>query len=217
MEPYQNILDKSIFLPLYQPEEKNTRRRLYQAMNLLKEAGWQVDDKGILNKKGEPFEFEILIDTASSGAWERIILPFVGKLKRLGITAHIRTVDLLQYKNRLDSFEYDMIVSVWGQSLSPGNEQRYFFSSAAAESQGSMNYSGIKNPVVDAVIEKIISADSDKELQTAVHALDRLLLNEIIVIPHWFTPTNRFMFQNDIAMPENIPLKGTNILTWWKI
>ena len=110
-----------------------------------------------------------------------------------------------------------MIVSVWGQSLSPGNEQRYFFSSGAADSHGSMNYSGIKNPVIDAIIEKIISAHSKKELVTAVHALDRILLTEIIVIPHWYTPKNRFMFQNNIKMPQNTPLKGTDILTWWKI
>ena len=206
-----------VFEPLYQKEETNTRKRLYQAIELLNQAGWVVDDKGILKKDNVPFEFEILIDTASSGAWERIILPYVSKLKRLGINARIRTVDLLQYKNRLDSFEYDMIVSVWGQSLSPGNEQRYFFSSGAADSHGSMNYSGIKNPVIDAIIEKIISAHSKKELVTAVHALDRILLTEIIVIPHWYTPKNRFMFQNNIKMPQNTPLKGTDILTWWKI
>ncbi|MBQ3034748.1 MAG: ABC transporter substrate-binding protein, partial [Alphaproteobacteria bacterium] len=217
LEPYKNMLDKEVFEPLYQKEETNTRKRLYQAIELLNQAGWVVDDKGILKKDDIPFEFEILIDTASSGAWERIILPYVSKLKRLGINARIRTVDLLQYKNRLDSFEYDMIVSVWGQSLSPGNEQRYFFSSGAADSHGSMNYSGIKNPVIDAIIEKIISAHSKKELVTAVHALDRILLTEIIVIPHWYTPKNRFMFQNNIKMPQNTPLKGTDILTWWKI
>lgn len=217
LEPYKNMLDREVFEPLYQKEEKNLRQRLYQAMNLLNQAGWIVDEKGILKKDNIPFEFEILIDTSSSGAWERIILPYISKLKRLGITTRIRTVDLLQYKNRLDSFEYDMIVTVWGQSLSPGNEQRYFFSSGAADSHGSMNYSGIKNPVVDAVIEKIISANSQKELITAVHALDRLLLNEIIVIPHWYSPENRFMFQNNIKMPQNTPIKGANILTWWKI
>lgn len=217
LSPYKNQLDSSVFEPLYQPEEKNTRKRLYNAMNLLKKAGWNVNQEGLLEKNGKPFEFEILIDTASSGAWERIILPYVGKLKRLGIVANIRTVDLLQYKNRLDSFEYDMIVTVWGQSLSPGNEQRYFWSSAAADSHGSMNYSGLKNPVVDAVIEKIISAQSQKELETAVHVLDRLLLNEVIVIPHWYTPEHRFMIHRDISMPEAVPLKGANILTWWKI
>ena len=88
---------------------------------------------------------------------------------------------------------------------------------AGVTSKGSMNYAGIKNPVIDAVIKKIISANSQKELITAVHLLDRLLLNEIIVIPHWYSPENRFMFQNNIKMPQNTPIKGTNILTWWKI
>lgn len=215
--PFKSQLDKSVFEPLYQKDGRNARERLYQSMELLKESGWQVNDKGLLEKDGELFTFEILIDTASAAAWERITLPFVGKLKRLGIQATIRTVDLLQYKNRLDTFEYDMIVSVWGQSLSPGNEQRYFWSSSAADSHGSMNYSGIKSPIIDSLIETIIQSGSEDELITAVHALDRVLLNEHIVIPHWYTPYHRYMYQNTIAMPTDVPLKGVSILTWWKI
>ena len=217
MLPFKSQLDKSVFEPLYQKDGRNARERLYQSMELLKESGWQVNDKGLLEKDGELFTFEILIDTASAAAWERITLPFVGKLKRLGIQATIRTVDLLQYKNRLDTFEYDMIVSVWGQSLSPGNEQRYFWSSSAADSHGSMNYSGIKSPIIDSLIETIIQSGSEDELITAVHALDRVLLNEHIVIPHWYTPYHRYMYQNTIAMPTDVPLKGVSILTWWKI
>lgn len=215
--PFKSKLDPTVFEPLYQEGNANARERLYQAMDLLKESGWTVNNQGLLEKNGELFTFEILIDSASAAAWERITLPFIGKLKRLGIQATIRTVDLLQYKNRLDSFEYDMIVSVWGQSLSPGNEQRYFWSSPAADSQGSMNYSGIKNPVIDSLIETIIQSGSEEELKTAVHALDRVLLNEHIVIPHWYTPYHRYMYQNTIGMPTNVPLKGVNILTWWKI
>ncbi len=214
--PYKNQLDPSVLEPLYQKEESDIRKRLYQAMGLLQKAGWHVNSDGLLEKNGQLFNFEILIDSSSAGAWERIILPFIGRLKRLGINASIRTVDLLQYKNRLDSFEYDMIVTVWGQSLSPGNEQRYFWSSSAADSQGSMNYSGIKNPVIDSLIEKIIQSSDKEALATVVHALDRVLLNELIVIPHWYSPKNRFMYQNSIGVPSNTPLKGTNILTWWK-
>ncbi len=217
LEPFKNQLDETVFEPLYQQESADVRERLYKAMDLLKASGWNVNEKGFLEKEGEEFEFEILIDTASAAAWERITLPFVGKLMRLGIKAHIRTVDLLQYKNRLDSFEYDMIVSVWGQSLSPGNEQRYFWTSSAADSQGSMNYSGLKNPVIDALVELVIQSSSKEELITAVHALDRVLLNEHIVIPHWYTPAHRYMFQNTIGMPTTVPLKGANVLTWWKI
>ncbi len=217
LEPFKNQLDSSVFEPLYQKDSSNIRERLYQAMDLLKSSGWVINEKGFLEKDGKEFEFEILIDTASAAAWERITLPFVGKLLRLGIKAHIRTVDLLQYKNRLDSFEYDMIVSVWGQSLSPGNEQRYFWTSSAADSKGSMNYSGLKSPVVDALVEEIIQASSQEELTTAVHALDRVLLHEHIVIPHWYTPSHRYMFQNTIGMPTSVPLKGADILTWWKI
>ena len=217
LAPFKDQLDETVFEPLYQQESADARVRLYKAMDLLKASGWNENEKGFLEKEGKEFEFEILIDTASAAAWERITLPFVGKLMRLGIKAHIRTVDLLQYKNRLDSFEYDMIVSVWGQSLSPGNEQRYFWTSSAAESQGSMNYSGLKNPVIDALVELVIQSSSKEELITAVHALDRVLLNEHIVIPHWYTPSHRYMFQNTIGMPTTVPLKGANVLTWWKI
>lgn len=217
LENFRDKLDDDVFKPLYQKESLNIRERLYKAMDLLKLAGWAVNEKGFLEKNGEEFSFEILIDSASAAAWERITLPFVGKLLRLGIKANIRTVDLLQYKNRLDSYEYDMIVSVWGQSLSPGNEQRYFWSSSAADSAGAMNYSGLKNPVVDILIEKVIQSATKEELVTSVHALDRVLLNEYIVIPHWYTPYHRYMFQNTIGMPTNVPLKGANILTWWKI
>ena len=134
----------------------NIRPQLDKAFDLLEQAGWTVDDAGVLtHADGTPFIFEILIDSASSGAWQRIILPYVRNLKRLGITAVMRAVDASQYKNRIDHYDYDMIVHVWGQSTSPGNEQRYFWGSKAADKAGAQNYAGIKNRVVDALIEKI--------------------------------------------------------------
>lgn len=217
LNKYKNELPKEVFEPLILKNKEPMRKRFEIALDLLAQAGWHVNSKGKLMKGGQPFEFEILLDSASSGAWERIVLPYIGQLRRIGINATIRTVDLLQYKNRLDSFEYDMIVTVWGQSLSPGNEQRYFWGSSAADNKGSMNYSGIKNKVVDYLIENIVSANTREELVTAVHALDRVLLNEIIVIPHWHTPENRYLYKNTIGIPEKIPLKGTSILTWWQI
>ncbi len=203
--------------PLFMTEKTKTREQLRQALDLLISAGWHIDKQGLLvDKKGIPFTFEILLDSTSSSTWERVTLPFIGQLKRLGIQAKIRSVDTIQYKNRLDSFDYDMIVGVWGQSLSPGNEQRYFWSSAAANNQGSMNYSGIQSPVIDELIEKIIQASSAKELTASVHALDRALQNSIIVIPHWYSPVNRFIYWNDLKTPNTTPMKGTNPMTWWK-
>lgn len=216
LEPYRLQLDESVFTEKLKTQDMSARRRLEKALKLLESAGWKVDSNGVLrNKKGQAFTFEILLDGTSAGAWERIILPFIGQLKKLGIKANLRTVDLIQFKNRLDSFDYDMIVSVWGQSLSPGNEQRYFWGSAAADSHGSMNYSGLKNKAVDSLIETVIQSQTQEELQTVVHALDRALLSEQIVIPHWFTPANRFMYWGKLGMPEQVPVKGANLLTWW--
>lgn len=213
---YKNKLDAAFFENKPNLFKNSMRDRLNFALNLLRRVGWQVDSQGTLrNKEGKQFEFEILLDAASSGAWERIVLPFVGQLKKLGIKVNLRTVDLIQYKNRLDSFDYDMIVNIWGQTLSPGNEQRFFWGSVAADSPGSMNYAGIKSPIIDFLIDAVIQARTIAELKTAVHALDRVLLAEQIVIPHWFTPVNRFMYWEKINMPEQTPMKGVNILTWW--
>ncbi|MGN1063418.1 MAG: extracellular solute-binding protein [Alphaproteobacteria bacterium] len=191
------------------------RANLKKALMLLEQAGWHVKDNVLQNEAGVPFEFEILLDAASAPTWERIVLPFVGQLKRLGITAQIAVADVIQYKNRLDSFDYDMIVSVWGQSLSPGNEQRYFWGSAAADTVGSSNYVGLKNPAVDGLIEEVVSSTSESDLITAVHALDRVLLWSYLVIPHWHTPVLRFVYWDKFGIPDKSPDKGMSLLTWW--
>lgn len=195
--------------------EKSMRKKLRNALYLLGTAGWHVKNGVLKNRYGQPFTFEILLESGSSGVWERIVLPYVGLLKRLGIEARVRSIDAIQYKNRLDSFDYDMIVTVWGQSLSPGNEQRYFWGSAAAESEGSLNYSGIQNKRVDSVIEALISAHSQKELRIAAQALDRILLSQTIVIPHWYSPNLRFLIWDKIHYPAKTPMKGPDISTWW--
>lgn len=218
LEPYRTILPERTFNTTFSlPNNKSGQMRtnLKKALDLLAEAGWTVQ-KGVLkNKSGTPFEFDILLDAPSAPMWERVLLPFVGQLKRLGITAHITTVDVIQYKNRLDSFDYDMIVNIWGQSLSPGNEQRYYWGSASADTKGSMNYAGIKNEAIDALINNIISATTPQELITATHALDRVLLWSHIVIPHWHTPVLRYVYWDKFDMPDVIPMKGISPLTWW--
>ena len=194
----------------------NIRPQLEKAFDLLEQAGWTVDDAGVLtHADGTPFIFEILIDSASSGAWQRIILPYVRNLKRLGITAVMRAVDATQYKNRIDHYDYDMIVHVWGQSTSPGNEQRYFWGSKAADKAGAQNYAGIKNRVVDALIEKIVEAPDRRKLIAAVKALDRVLLWEYHVVPHWHVPTTRLVYWNKFGKTEKSPMKGVQLMTWW--
>src|SRR6185312_14603431 len=145
-----------------------------QALRLLKEAGWTVKDEKLVNDKtGQPFSFEFLL---SQPEFERIVLPFVQNLKRIGIDARVRTVDPAQYENRMKQFDFDMTVVLWGQSLSPGNEQRDFWSSAAAEEDGSQNYVGVRSEAVDDLVDLIIGAPDRASLVTRVHALDRVLL-----------------------------------------
>ena len=150
------------------------RNNLRESLRLLKEAGYELRDRKLVDvKTGEPFAIEILCEDPT---YERIALFYKPALERLGITVSVRTVDDVQYENRLRSFDFDMIMFVWGESLSPGNEQREYWSSQSADQNGSENYIGIKNPAVDALIDKVIFAKDRGELVAATHALDRVLL-----------------------------------------
>ena len=177
------------------------------------EAGWVVRDKKLVDAEtGRPMSFEILL---ISPAFERIALPFAHNLKKLGIEARVRLVDPAQYQNRLNEFDYDMIVGVWGQSLSPGNEQRDSWSSAAADAVGSRNLIGIKDPAIDELIELVIAAPDRQSLIERVRALDRVLLWSHFVIPHWHIPYDRLVFWDKFGVPEVIPMQGTSLLRWW--
>ncbi|MBQ9739031.1 MAG: ABC transporter substrate-binding protein [Alphaproteobacteria bacterium] len=218
LAPYRAELPQDLFNTAFMVPSNDSgkmRHNLKTALDLLAQSGWTVQNGVLQNALGDLFEFEILLDAPSAPMWERVLLPFVGQLKRLGIKARIATVDVIQYKNRLDAFDYDMIVSVWGQSLSPGNEQRYYWGSEAADSKGSMNYAGVKDPVIDALIDKVISATTAEELTTATHALDRVLLWSYLVVPHWHTPVLRYVYWDKFEMPKGIPMKGISPLTWW--
>ena len=206
----EGTLDTAFSLPNLPP-----RQALREALDLLEMAGWRVDND-ILQKEGKPFKFTLLIDAVSAQVWERIALPFVAQLKRLGIQVDIQTLDLLQYKTRVDNFDYDMIVFVWGNSLSPGNEQMDYWGSVAADTPGSTNLTGVKNPVLDALIEKIKSAETQTDLVTATHALDRVLLHSYLVIPHWYSATTRLLRKPELESPQKIPLQGMDLMTWWK-
>ena len=217
LEPFKDSLPPQLWTTPYEVPKNigNFRRNLSEALHLLLNDGWTVENGLLVDQNHRPFSFEILLDASSSATWERVVLPFIGRLKRLGIEAHIRTVDSIQYKNRLDNYDFDMIVSVFPQSLSPGNEQRSFWGSASAVMTGSYNYTGIQSKAVDFLIEKIITASSQQQLQNAVHALDRVLLWNHLVIPHWYTPVHRYAFWDKFGYPETTPLRGENTLTWW--
>ena len=147
---------------------------------LIKDAGWKLNDGKLVNSQGDPFEFEILL---VSPAFERIVLPFIDNLEKLGINASLRTIDSSQYQKRIETFDFDMVVFTFSQSLSPGNEQRNFWGSDAADTNGSRNVIGVKDDVVDSLIEKLINAKDRDDLITITRALDRVLLWNYYVIP----------------------------------
>jgi microcin C transport system substrate-binding protein len=200
--------------PVYaSPTDK--RNNLRMAAKLLSEAGWTVgNDRIMRNAKGEAFEIEFLL---VSPLFERVVLPYVNQLKLLGIQSTVRTIDSAQYERRVQAFEYDCIVGSWGQSLSPGNEQRNFWGSEAADRQGSRNFVGIKNPAVDKLIDKIIFAKDRDELVAACRALDRVLLWNHYVVPMWNIPYERVAHWNRFGRPEKLPdhSVGFPSIWWW--
>lgn len=191
--------------------EDGIRPNLRKAMALLEQAGWHVVD-GMLQKDGQPFRFEILLNAP---AFERVTLPFARNLARLGITANVRTVDPTQYVNRVRAFDFDMIVSSWGQSTSPGNEQSMYWTSEAADQQGSRNFIGIKNPAVDKLVEMVIASPDRDSLVTRTRALDRVLLWNHYVIPQWHLGFDRLAYWDKLARPVVTPMRGYQLMAWW--
>lgn len=217
LEPYRDQLPKQVFTKAYQAPKTDgsgrIRPQLRQALRLFKQSGWRLKGGKLVNAKtGKPMEFEILL---VSPAFERIVLPYAKNLKRAGIQAKVRTVDPTQYQNRLDSFDFDMIVGTIGQSLSPGNEQRNFWSSKAAETQGSRNWAGIKDPVVDKLIELVISAPDRQTLIDRTRALDRVLLWGHYVIPQWHIRSYRVAYWDKFDRPKTSPKYNLGFDTWW--
>jgi microcin C transport system substrate-binding protein len=147
--------------------------------------------------------------------FERIVLPFVQNLQKLGIKARVRLVDPAQYENRVNDFDFDMIIGGWGESLSPGNEQREFWGSATADEKGSRNVIGIKDPVVDQLVDMIISAQSRESLVARTRALDRVLLWHHYVVPNWHINYDRLVYWDKFGMPATIPLTGVDFTSWW--
>ncbi|HEX5778556.1 MAG TPA: extracellular solute-binding protein [Xanthobacteraceae bacterium] len=183
--------------------EEARRNNLRQATRLLREAGYEIRDKRLVNAKtGEPFEIEFLL---VSPAFERVVLFYKPALERLGIAVSARVVDSSQYQNRVRAREFDMIVAGWGQSLSPGNEQLDFWGSEAADSEASRNYAGIKNPAVDELIKKVIFATNRAELIAATHALDRVLMWNHYVVPTWTIDVTRTARWDRYDRPKQLP------------
>jgi microcin C transport system substrate-binding protein len=191
------------------------RANMLEATRLLKEAGYVVRNQRLVDQRtGEPFTAEFLIDDPT---FERVVLFYTPSLQRLGIPATVRNVDDAQYQNRLRQFDFDIIIASWLQSLSPGNEQRDFWGSAAADRPGSRNLVGIKNPAVDALIDRIVYTHDRAELVAATRALDRVLLWNNYVVPQWTYPKQRTARWDRFAHPETMPIYGIDAFPtiWW--
>ena len=216
LEPFRDQLPPEVFSEVFAPPESdgsgNARRNLRTAFKLLGEAGWTVEDTKLVGPGGEPLEIEFLI---VSPLFERVIAPFIKNLEKLGVTTKIRLVDSAQYQQRLDQFDFDVVVLSVGQSLSPGNEQNNYWTTTAADTPGSRNFAGIKDPVVDALVETLIAAADRDSLITAARALDRVLLWGHYVIPHWHIRYFRVAYWNKFVRPAVTPKYSLGFDGWW--
>jgi microcin C transport system substrate-binding protein len=217
LEPFRDRLPPEVFAQEYRPPQTdgsgNIRDNLRQGLRLLRSAGWEVRDGVLTNAAtGQRMEFEILLSSADQ---ERIAGPFAQNLERMGARARLRTIDPAQYQRRTDEFDFDVTVEIWGQSSSPGNEQRDFWGSRAADTPGSRNTVGIKDPVVDALVDRIIHAPDRRALEVACHALDRVLLWGHYVVPHFTDRGVRAAYWDKFGRPETLPTEGLDLFAWW--
>jgi len=217
LEKFRGQIPERVFTAEYDPPKYdgsgNIRDGLRAALKLLKEAGWTFKGEKLVNDEtGQPFEFEILLDNPQ---FERIVLPFTKNLERMGITGRVRTVDNAQYQKRMETFDYDMAVVAFGESLSPGNEQREFWGSQAAGEQGSRNLMGVKNKVVDELIEDLIRAPDRASLVAHTRALDRVLQYGYYLIPHYHIAAFRVAHWDKFERPPVSPKYAVGIETWW--
>ena len=216
LDPLKAQIPSEVFTQTYAPPATdgtgNLRDNYRAAIALLKDAGWTVKDGKMVDGSGKQMAFEVLLEDPS---YERITLPFTQNLQKIGINATVRTVDSAQYKYRVDHYDYDMIWGLWPQSETPGNEQREFWGSAAADEPGSQNVIGIKNPAVDALIADLVGSPDRDALVTACRALDRVLLWNHYVVPNWHLDNDRIVYWDKFGMPATVPSQGVQIMAWW--
>jgi microcin C transport system substrate-binding protein len=217
LEPFRGQEPDEVFTQEYEPPTTDgsgdIRANLITALKLLQGAGWSVQNGRLVNDKtGQPLAFEILLFQPE---FERVTLPFVKNLERLGIKANVRTVDASQYQQRMDNFDFDMAVASWGESLSPGNEQIDYWTSKSADVPGSQNLAGIKDPVVDKLVDMVIAAPDRQSLVDRTHSLDRVLLWGQYVIPQWHIQDFRVAFWDKFDRPKVSPPYDLGFDGWW--
>jgi microcin C transport system substrate-binding protein len=220
LQPFKEKLPPELFAAEWQPPNTDPpgslRANLLQAKKLLEEAGWRIKDGVLKNDRGEPFAFVMLLAQRS---FERVCAPFARTLEKLGISMDYRVIDPALYQRRLDQFDFDMTVVGYPVSQSPGNELFGRFGSKAADEEGSDNSMGIKDPVVDAIIQKIVMAPDRHALVVDTHALDRVLLWGEYVAPQWYLGYHRVAYYRKFRFPEKLPLYYNPFIwmleTWW--
>ena len=219
LEPFRDELPAEVFTtpiePILTGSPQALRTNLRKARKLLSEAGWTIKNGKLEDEQGTPFTFEILLVSPS---FERVMADFVKNLKILGISATYRTIDPALYIRRMQDFDFDMTVEVFGQSQSPGNEQRDYWTSEAADRKGSRNVIGIKNPVVDKLVDHIIYAATQEDLTAACKALDRVLWYNYYLVPNWYLASYRMTYWDKFNRPDILPLYYSPfqlLMTWW--
>jgi microcin C transport system substrate-binding protein len=216
LEPYRKELPSELFTtPFTLPVTDgsgNNEKELVAAFHMLTEAGWHVSGGRLVNHAGQPFVFEILLPDPT---FERVSLPYATWLKRLGITAAVRVIDPAQYQERMNNFDFDMTITVFPESDTPGNEQRNYWTCAAAHTPGSENLMGVCSPIIDALVEKVIDAPDRASLLTAAHALDRVLLWGWYLVPQWHSDYFNLAYWNRFGFPTQPVRSGYVFDAWW--
>lgn len=218
LEPFKEQLPEEVFTTVFTPPKsdgsgiiREQQRRAYQ---LLQEAGYEIKNGKMVDKEGKQLKFEFLMHQANL---ERVLLPFRTNLAEIGIDMEIRRVDTSQFINRLRSHDFDMVSYIWGQSTSPGNEQRNYWSSSSADVAGSQNIIGLKDPVVDKLVEQLIQADSRDSLIYHSRALDRVLQWGYYLVWNYYTDKWRIAYWDKFGQPEIVPDYDYGLLTWWAL
>ncbi len=190
----------------------NNREGLRQALDLFRQAGWTIKDRKLVNAAGTQLSFEIVLDSPS---FERVTLPYVQWLARLGVEARVRTVDAAQYRRLMDTYDFDMTVEVFPQSESPGNEQKGFWTCESAKHEGGTNVAGVCDPVVDALVDDIVNAPNRETLESATRALDRVLLHSWYVVPQWHVRSIRIAYWDRFGFVDMPVRNGVAFDAWW--
>ena len=220
LDPFKAQLNAQVFADAWTPpvttEPSSLRNNLRQAIKLLKSAGWEFNNGALRNSAGKTFRFDLVL---AQKAFERIAAPYARNLEKLGITMHYRTVDYALYKRKVETKDFDMIVSSYPQSQVPGNELEGRWHSKNADIDGSANYPGIKSPAIDALLTQLSNTTDRAEIIAITQAMDRVLLSEFYLIPHWYISTHRIAYWDKFEYPETLPrffsAEGWMLSTWW--